>query len=217
MPRTWYQKSLNACLKLNQGFWYTLEMAVSHWLVRRRDKISMMSHSPSFSYVKSVLRRYLNSHIIVEIIQEAWCVLYKLVSVSPVFGGGDGTGGEAAAAAGAAAMWRRQEGGGLGRPRGGGNCPQPRSCNACQARTKDAASAVEVLGSLPGWWHRCLNTLWRCCQLWDPNQGPGTQLKGFFAQLSITAEQNWESSVCVIKSGVTYPRGGKDNEDWCNV
>ena len=28
-----------------------------------------------------------------EIIQEAWCVLYKLVSVSPVFGGGDGTGG----------------------------------------------------------------------------------------------------------------------------
>ena len=53
----------------------------------------MMSHSALFSYMKSVLRRYLNSHIIVEIIQEAWCVLYKLVSVSPVFGGGDGTGG----------------------------------------------------------------------------------------------------------------------------
>ena len=109
----------------------------------------MMSHSALFSYMKSVLRRYLNSHIIVEIIQEAWCVLYKLVSVSPVFGGGAGTGREAAAAAGAA-MWRRQEGGGLGR-RGGGNCPQPRSCNACQARPKDAASVGEVLGSLSGW------------------------------------------------------------------
>ena len=88
--------------------------------------------------------------MIVEIIQEARCVLYKLVSVSPVFGGGASTGGEAAAAAGAA-MWRRQEGGGLGRPRGGGNCPQPRSCNACQARSKDAVSVGEVLGSLSGW------------------------------------------------------------------